>query len=739
MFVRHDSRSQRVERSTQIAIMTVLLAAVIGLTAIDGRASQFTLPGVIPPSACRVGAVLSGEQFTTTGFSNVRTAHPDGEYVAGFWVVANDYVENTSVVGSPNCETAYLGQPYDNHDLNLMGVRLKPTMASAREADIREVKLVHDVNLNGQYEPLLDQVLQIRPGSDLDTQNSAIYAYGPQAPLALLGSASGGMAADVSGRRCQIGRVSNGDQEPRPEQGAVISNNCAMGLLAVVTVGDSPTTGSQFGLELEALAGDIPGATGGNILATNESSGFSSSRNPQASNVRLQMVGGQPGSATPISHISNGSGNPESAVRAINFTGGQAGEGLLTRFRAPVITAGTREAIAVAVGICDGAELANTNASILPSIAGSTPQIAGGPAALPCVDSDNIDNLATGINGATLIFSGPLAQYMGTVRMYVDTCGQTADANVGCEAGQAYSDFGGGNGILFEPGELADQTVPTYNEATGEAIAVFGGRQEQVLTVQYDGQNVPVAVGNDQNGGGEDDNPLLIIFTVDIDENAPSGQVDVELGLHGFDDTAQERSGATNPCSVMGAHGFGTTYVTDEACGSNFLNEGPATSSFSVEAADGGGGQPSGVAQYDTNNSGVIDDSEFMVAIDDWIGGSIGDALFFDVLDAWVDQTSVSTAGVSGLSLSSVNLSSSANGTTFAVSGQGVESTSVEVFSLDGSQVFAQTSAGSTLTWNHTASSGQSVANGVYLYRVTVEGADGGTVTSRVGKLVVVR
>ena len=34
---------------------------------------------------------------------------------------------------------------------------------------------------------------------------------------------------------------------------------------------------------------------------------------------------------------------------------------------------------------------------------------------------------------------------------------------------------------------------------------------------------------------------------------------------------------------------------------------------------------------------------------------------------------------------------------------------------------------------------GAPVANGVYLYRVTVEGADGSTVTSRVQKFVVVR
>ena len=707
------------------AVLALVVAGIVGLMAPAAMSQgQFTLPGVIAPSACRVGAVLSGEQFTTTGFSNVRTANPDGEYVAGFWAVADNYVPDTSVVAAPNCPTP--GTETDERDLNLMGVRLKPTQMSAAEADIQEVKLVHDVNFNGQYDPLLDLVLQTKPGSDLDTQQGATFWYGPQAPLAVLFDDDGTTPCNID----EVADYADTDDA-----------RCAIGLLAVVTVGENPTTGSQFGLEMEALAGDIPGATGGNVAATNESSGFSSSRNPQASNVRIQLVGGNPGSATPISHISNGSGNPESAVREINFTGGQAGEGLLTRFRKQEITPGTREAIAIAVGICDGAELANTNASILPSIAGSTPQVAGGLSSLPCIDSDNIDNLATGVNGATLIFSGPLAQYMGNVRMYVDTCGQTNDPDVGCTQTQAYSIYGGGNGILFEPGELAAQAVPTYHEDTGEAIATFGGRQEQVLTVQHKGVNVPVAVGNDGDTN-EDDQPLLIIFTVDIDDNAPSGQVDVELGLHGFDDTAQARQnaseGVTNPCSML--PGFTTTYFGSvKACGSNFLNEGPATSSFTVEGADNGGGQPSGVAQYDTNNSGVIDDSEFMVAIDDWIGGSIGDALFFDVLDAWVDQTSVSTAGVSGLSLSSVNLSSSANGTTFAVSGQGVESTSVEVFSLDGSQVFAQTSAGSTLTWNHTASSGQSVANGVYLYRVTVEGADGSTVTSRVQKLVVVR
>ena len=51
-----------------------LVVVVAGSTSV--MAQMFTLPGVVPASACRVGAVVSTEQFTTTGFSNVRTANP---------------------------------------------------------------------------------------------------------------------------------------------------------------------------------------------------------------------------------------------------------------------------------------------------------------------------------------------------------------------------------------------------------------------------------------------------------------------------------------------------------------------------------------------------------------------------------------------------------------------------------------------------------------------------------------
>jgi hypothetical protein len=293
-----------------------------------------------------------------------------------------------------------------------------------------------------------------------------------------------------------------------------------------VQIGPNPKTGAQFGLQLEALAGDIPG-TALPLFATDFSSSFASSQNPQASNVRLQLVGGAASSKTPLEHLSNGSGNPESEVGAMTL------QGLKSRFRADPITPGTREAIAAVVGLCDGGFLANKSATILPPIAGAPPTIAGGLGAVPCVPSTGTtDGFATGVNGAVLVFDGPLARYMQTVRMYVDD---------DCD------------GILFETGELTQQVTPVYNERTGEAIAVFGGKQGQIL---FTGNGVPVAGGCSATGVGADGAaaPLLLIFTVDIDTKAPGGTVDVKLALQGFDDTAQ---GVFGPCGP-GALGWTT-------------------------------------------------------------------------------------------------------------------------------------------------------------------------------------
>jgi len=146
-----------------------------------------------------------------------------------------------------------------------------------------------------------------------------------------------------------------------------------------------------------------------------------------------------------------------------------------------------------------------------------------------------------------------------------------------------------------------------------------------------------------------------------------------------------------------------------------------------------------GIAQFDTNGNGVIDDAEFFEAIDGWVAGTVSDDLFFQVLDAWVTQAPIAGASVEGLSLGAVELTLGSEAATFAVSGQGITSMGVEIFTLSGALVFAQEAPGTKLTWNLNTNDGRPVANGVYLYVVTVRGSDGRVLRSEVNKFVVLR
>jgi hypothetical protein len=75
------------------------------------------------------------------------------------------------------------------------------------------------------------------------------------------------------------------------------------------------------------------------------------------------------------------------------------------------------------------------------------------------------------------------------------------------------------------------------------------------------------------------------------------------------------------------------------------------------------------------------------------------------------------------------------SGAYFAVEGVGIAQTTVRVFSMTGKLVFSQTAQGNVVPF----SAASELANGVYLYVVTVQGADGQTVTSKISKLVVLR
>jgi hypothetical protein len=75
------------------------------------------------------------------------------------------------------------------------------------------------------------------------------------------------------------------------------------------------------------------------------------------------------------------------------------------------------------------------------------------------------------------------------------------------------------------------------------------------------------------------------------------------------------------------------------------------------------------------------------------------------------------------------------SGAYFAVEGVGIAQTTVRVFSMTGKLVFSQTAQGNVVPF----SAASELANGVYLYVVTVQGADGQTLTSKISKLVVLR
>ncbi|MCR4405219.1 MAG: PKD domain-containing protein [Candidatus Acetothermia bacterium] len=76
---------------------------------------------------------------------------------------------------------------------------------------------------------------------------------------------------------------------------------------------------------------------------------------------------------------------------------------------------------------------------------------------------------------------------------------------------------------------------------------------------------------------------------------------------------------------------------------------------------------------------------------------------------------------------------------TFSVEGSGIAEIAVEIFDLSGRTVFTSGWVGNAFEWHLLNTRGQIVANGVYLYLVTVRGLDGALLHSGVRKLVVLR
>lgn len=107
------------------------------------------------------------------------------------------------------------------------------------------------------------------------------------------------------------------------------------------------------------------------------------------------------------------------------------------------------------------------------------------------------------------------------------------------------------------------------------------------------------------------------------------------------------------------------------------------------------------------------------------------------VLGIAIRKGGVSSAGVAVLG---EHIQSDALGrAVFVAEGTSVAKIEVQVFTLFGAQVFAQSHAGNQLVFNGRSLNGQWLANGVYLYVITTTDAQGKVLRSEVNKLVITR
>jgi hypothetical protein len=91
------------------------------------------------------------------------------------------------------------------------------------------------------------------------------------------------------------------------------------------------------------------------------------------------------------------------------------------------------------------------------------------------------------------------------------------------------------------------------------------------------------------------------------------------------------------------------------------------------------------------------------------------------------------------VTLQGVELKQSGGQYRFEAQGYNIEGVQVQVYNLAGKQVFSAESAGNSLSWNGLSSDGRRLANGVYLYVLTVKGTYGDIVQTKVQKLAILR
>ena len=159
----------------------------------------------------------------------------------------------------------------------------------------------------------------------------------------------------------------------------------------------------------------------------------------------------------------------------------------------------------------------------------------------------------------------------------------------------------------------------------------------------------------------------------------------------------------------------------------------------------------------DDDSDGVLGDSEIKRAVQYWIlgdlvegaGSVIDDPTIRELIQMWILGESVDVASAAGahalaqssaLEVQAVQLGApSLFERTLRVQGQGIAEIMLHVFDLSGRLVLAEQSSGSTLRFSLLNQQGQLLANGLYLYVVSVQGLNGERWQSAVRKLLVLK
>ncbi len=126
--------------------------------------------------------------------------------------------------------------------------------------------------------------------------------------------------------------------------------------------------------------------------------------------------------------------------------------------------------------------------------------------------------------------------------------------------------------------------------------------------------------------------------------------------------------------------------------------------------------------------------------------GTVIQEFFINLRGVAIASNQVAVAGSSGplpLSVESAGLQQSGNKETdwvFQAQGQGIASLQAEVYSISGRKIFDSGAVlGKTIRWRPAMATGAALANGIYLYRLTIRGEDGSVERVEIRKFVVLR